>query len=361
MPEENNFNFDENLDEEDASTKLQYDIMLSAADLTTEDLNKKMKENVIEIPPFQRGYVWTIKQASKLIDSFMMGLPIPPIFLYLQENQKYLLIDGGQRLRTIQYFYNGIFNPQKNPERTKPFRLEGLNPKNHLACKTFEDFNDVDKQFFKNQILRAIIIRQVQPKGDNTSIYHIFERLNTGGTSLKNQEVRNCVYAGKFNDFLNQLNEYENWRSFLGTSQHLPRKKDVELILRYLAFLHTWQSYQRPMKDYLSNYMAEHRNPQNEFLELEEKRFKKICDMLVDTFGERSLHKKGAFPTAVFDSVFVALGKHFEEIPDNLFQRIQKLRENENFRIATTKATMDVGKVQTRIELAEKYLFTNHV
>jgi|APSaa5957512535_1039671.scaffolds.fasta_scaffold28929_2 uncharacterized protein with ParB-like and HNH nuclease domain len=346
--------------EDNDTTKLKYDIILSAADLTTEDLNKKMIDGIIDIPKFQRDYVWNLKDASKLIDSFMMGLPIPPIFLYLQKNQKYLLIDGGQRLRTIQYFYKGIFNPERNSRTSKTFRLEGLHPQNPLLNRTYESFIEEDKQFFKNQVLRAIIIRQIQPE-DNTSIYHIFERLNTGGVPLKDQEVRNCVYGGLLNDLLIELNDYTNWRLFLGKPQKLPRQKDVELILRYMALLHESSTYQRPMKDFLSEFMAKNENASAEFLNMEEERFKKVCDMVIDKFGERSLHKKGSFPTAVFDCIFVALGRNYERIPNDLKDRIDRLRADEEFGIVTTKATMDVGKIHRRIELAEKYIFDMHV
>lgn len=354
--------FKQSVDEikDNETTKLKYDIILSAADLTTEDLNKKMNEGIIEIPKFQRDYVWSLKDASRLIDSFMMGLPIPPIFLYLQKNQKYLLIDGGQRLRTIQYFYNGIFNPERNSRTSKTFRLEGLHHENQLLNKTYDSFIEEDKQFFKNQVLRAIIIRQIKPE-DNTSIYHIFERLNTGGVQLKDQEIRNCVYGGTLNDLLVELNEYPNWRLFLGKEQKLPRQKDVELILRYMTLLHESATYKRPMKDFLSDFMAKNKNASQEFLNIEEKKFKTICDVLINKFGERSLHKKGSFPTAIFDCIFVALGRNYENIPDDLFNRINRLRQDKKFVVVTTKATMDAGKIHDRIELAEKYIFDIHV
>ena len=360
LEEDPDFRENEEETEDNDTCKLKYDIILSAADLTTEDLNKKMNEGIIEIPKFQRDYVWTLKQASKLIDSFMMGLPIPPIFLYLQQNQRYLLIDGGQRLRTIQKFYSGIFKPGSNAKDSTAFRLEGLHPENPLLRKTFESFGEEDKQFFKNQVLRAIIVRQVQPE-DNTSIYHIFERLNTGGVPLQDQEVRNCVYGGPLNDLLIGLNEYHNWRNFLGKPKKLPRQKDVQLILRYMALLHKSKNYQRPMKDFLSDFMAENRNPSQEFLDTEKTRFETICDVLVERLGNRSFHKKGGFPTAVFDCIFVALGRNYKNIPDDLEKRIFKLRDMDEFGIATSKGTMDAVKVRKRIELAEKYIFDIHV
>lgn len=354
--------FKQNQDEieDDNTTKLKYDIILSAADLTTEDLNKKMIDGIIIIPKFQRNYVWNLKQASRLIDSFMVGLPIPPIFLYVQQNNKFLLIDGGQRLRTIQYFYSGIFNPEQNPKTSIIFRLEGSNDGNTIAGKTFNEFTDDDQQFFKNQVLRAIIIRQIEPN-DKSSIYHIFERLNTGGTQLQDQEVRNCVYQGELNSLLIHLNDYHSWRLILGKPQNLPRQKDVQLILRYMTLLYRSDMYQRPMKDFLSSFMANNQNPPQKFLNLETERFEKICDILIDKMGERPLNKIGAFPTAIFDSIFVALGRNYKIIPNDLKDRIDSLRRNEDFCIVTTKGTMDAGVIRKRIELAEKYIFDLHV
>lgn len=100
--------------------------------------------------------------------------------------------------------------------------------------KRFEDLDDADRRRLRNSVLRSFIVQQIDPE-DNTSIYHVFERLNTGGTFLANQEIRNCVYRGAFNNLLNELNSLSHWRRIVGKPDLDSRQKDVELILRFFA------------------------------------------------------------------------------------------------------------------------------
>lgn len=99
---------------------------------------------------------------------------------------------------------------------------------------------------------------------DLSSIYYIFERLNTGGTPLKPQEIRNCICAGKFNEFLLQLNNYSTWRKFFNESNAIDHLQDVELILRFFALYDKVELYKSPMKDYLTDYMKNMKNISDE-------------------------------------------------------------------------------------------------
>lgn len=342
---------------DDENTPLSYDITNYPADYTLEVLHQKLKNKEIIIPTFQRGFVWNLVQSSRLIESFLMGLPIPPIFLYIGSDEKYLVIDGSQRLRTIFYFFEGSFGEETSLKSKRVFRLEGINHESRYFKKTFNDFDDTEKRRLKNQILRAIVIKQLDPKEDDTSIYHIFERLNTGGTILKDQEVRNCVYAGKLNDKLINLNKYENWRNVLGKPHQDSRQNDVQLILRYMALFHNSKNYKKPMKDFLSKFMGKNRNPTEGFLMEEQNRFRKTCDILIEHLGERPLHPKGALNASFFDAVFIAFAKNINSIPDNIQERFEQLRSNKEFQIKIGEATTDPEVVQTRMKIAEEILF----
>ncbi|MCX5804358.1 MAG: DUF262 domain-containing protein [Proteobacteria bacterium] len=196
------------------STPIEFEIATYPADYTLEVLHQKSISGDIVIPKFQRGFVWKISQASRLIESFMLGLPVPQIFVYTDSEQKSLVIDGQQRLKSIFFFFEGLFGEEDKLGKRKVFKLEGINENSKWLNKAFTDFTDADKRKLKNSVLRAIVIKQLNPN-DDTSVYHIFERLNTGGTLLKNQEVRNCVYWGKLNDLLLDLNIYPAWRKLL--------------------------------------------------------------------------------------------------------------------------------------------------
>ena len=338
------------------STPVEFEIATYPADYTLEVLYQKWKSEDIVIPKFQRGFVWKISQASKLIESFMLGLPVPQIFVYADQEQKSLVIDGQQRLKSIFFFLEGLFGEEDKLGKRKVFKLEGINENSKWLGKTFAEFTESDKRKFKNSVLRAIIIKQLNPS-DDTSVYHIFERLNTGGTLLKNQEVRNCVYGGKLNDLLLDLNKYPPWRKLLGKTKLDSRQKDVELILRYTALYHWGEDYKKPMKDFLSKFMKRNRNPDEKVIEKERERFTKTCDLILKTLGEKPFNPRGALNASVFDSVFVAFSKHLESCPSDIEKRYRDLNAEEEFSKFTRSSTTDVEVVKGRLEKAEEVLF----
>lgn len=342
-------------DEDYESAPPEYLINTYPADYTLDLLHSKWKNGDIEIPPFQRQFVWKQAQASKLIESFLHGLPVPAVFLYTdRKSQKYLVIDGQQRLKTVFYFFEGYFG-EAEKEKRRIFKLTGLSEKSKFSENTFSDLDEVDQRRLNNCVLRCFIVQQLDPE-DDTSLYHIFERLNTGGTLLTNQEVRNCVYRGLLSDTLAEMNRLDSWRAVIGKPNSDSRQRDVELILRYLA-LHDVAEYEKPMKEFLSKYMSKHRNPSKQILSEINKKFKVTCDAAISYIGEKPFHGKAGINAAVFDSVMVALSKNIHQIPQDIKKRYQKLLQTKVF-VETTKAhTTDVRVVQKRFELAEHTLF----
>lgn len=159
------------LDEE--STPAEFEIATYPADFTLEILHQKLLLQEIVIPKFQRGFVWKMPQASRLIESFLLGLPVPQIFIYTDQDQKLLIIDGQQRLKSIHYYFEGYFGERDKTGKRRVFKLEGLNERSKWIGKAFEDLDESDKRKLKNAVLRAIIVKQLNPD-DDTSIYHIF-------------------------------------------------------------------------------------------------------------------------------------------------------------------------------------------
>ncbi|MGD0396924.1 MAG: DUF262 domain-containing protein [Nitrososphaerales archaeon] len=338
------------------STRSDFDIVTYPADYTLETLFQLWTNEEIRIPKFQRQFVWKKPQSSKLVESFMMGLPVPEIFLYTDKQQRFIVIDGQQRLRSVFYFFEGLFEPDTLGRR-KPFDLEGLSGNSRWAGKTYEQFDDSDKRKLRNCILRAVIVKQLRPN-DNTSIYHIFERLNTGGTLLKDQEVRNCVYEGALNDLLVELNKYPPWRDLLGHRNVDKHQKDVELILRYMSLYHDGTRYFKPMKDFMSEFMGRNMNPNEGFLSEERTRFNKTCDVIYQKLGPRPFNPLGPLNVAVFDSLFLAFAFHQGSIPRDIKERRTKLLANPEYNLATHSGTTDAKVVAKRIELAAAMLFT---
>ena len=132
---------------------------------------------------------------------------MPQLFFYIDDEHRNLVIDGQQRITSVVDFFDGYFGNENAQGRRQVFRLTGLDEDSPFYRKRFGDLDEKDQRKLRNTVLRVVNIRQVAPSDDTTSMYHIFERLNTGGTPLKPQEIRNCVFAGKIVEELRELNK----------------------------------------------------------------------------------------------------------------------------------------------------------
>jgi uncharacterized protein with ParB-like and HNH nuclease domain len=192
-------------DTEQEIMTFRYAITSYGADYPVDSLVQRLEREVVFVPSFQRKFVWSLKQASRFIESLLLSLPVPGVFLAKDEpSAKLFIIDGQQRLRSIQYFYNGLF-------RGKEFALHGV--QKQFEGKTYKTLEIEDQLRLNDSIIHATIIRQDEPSDDQSSVYLIFERLNTGGTLLHPQEIRACIFHGPFNDLLFELNDIKAWRN----------------------------------------------------------------------------------------------------------------------------------------------------
>ena len=346
----------EGSDEE--ATPQKYDITCMPADYTLGTLYDMWKSGAITIPKFQRGYVWKPKQASRLIESFMMDLPVPPMFLMTDGEENSLVIDGMQRLLTVFYFFDGCYGRRGWQESSRAFKIVGINKGNEIYGKGFDDLPDHLQKRLKNQVLRSILIRHARPDSNGAVAYHIFERLNTGGTSLSAQEIRNCVYSGRFNDLLHDINGDKDWRSILGKQQPDLRMSDMQLALRCTALAHRGDEYKNPMKGFLSQFMHDMRNPGGDFISEEKERFGRVCKSIVDYLGERPFHNhRGALRAPLLDAVFVAFARNRGDVPGDIRERVESLKEDAGFMSSSGEASADTSAVRNRLEIAGRVLF----
>jgi hypothetical protein len=341
--------------EDEESSPPEYNLSTYPADFTLEILHQKWRDKEIEIPKFQRQFVWKQTQASKLIESFFLQLPVPAIFLYTdRKTQNFLVIDGQQRLKSVFYYFEGYFGEEVKGSR-KAFRLHGINEKSKFHNKLFSELEERDQKRLKNSVLRAFVVQQLDPN-DDTSIYHIFERLNTGGTLLTNQEVRNCVYHGGLNDLMIKLNRLPEWREILGKAPNDSRQKDIELMLRFCA-LKFGPLYEKPMKDYLSKFMQRWRNSEGQALTQIEQAFTVTCKQVRQHLGAKPFHVRAGLNSAVFDAVMLAFSFNLSAIPADISARYRKLVYSPEFERRTSGGTTDVESVKERIRLAKEVLF----
>ncbi|MGH8615445.1 MAG: hypothetical protein ACREYF_26340 [Gammaproteobacteria bacterium] len=219
----------------------------------------------------------------------------------------------------------------------------------------FEDLRDEDKRRLKNAVLRAFVVQQLDP-ADDTSMYHIFERLNTGGTLLTNQEIRNCVYHGNFISFLSDINVLPKWRRILGKDLPDSRRKDIELLVRFFA-MRDISAYKKPMKDFLSKFMRKNRDATPEVLTASQKIFERTCDAVIESLGDKPFHVRAGLNAAIFDAVMTAFSKHLDEIPIDIKDRYTRLTKDKDFDTNTRNGTTDVDTVRQRLSQAEILLF----
>jgi hypothetical protein len=341
---------EDELEEEFEHIPFQYSITSYGADYDVDGLVKRIRKGDIYVPIFQRGFVWSYYQASRFIESLLLGLPVPGIFLSKEYGtEKLIVIDGQQRLRTLQFFYDGIFKTTG-----AEFALKGVQPE--FEGKTYKTLEEEDKRRLNDSIIHATIVKQDKPEEDNSSIYYIFERLNTGGEILMPQEIRSCILQGGLNDLLKELNQYGPWRLIYGKPSI--RMRDEELILRYFALLYHVDHYSRPMKGFLNRYMGANRHFQHESKAQLSKAFKDVIDVAFHGIGANAFKLERGVIAAIFDSVAVGLSRRLQRGPIDDLRKFHdsydQLLKDPQFLALVKQSTSDESNVRLRIELATK-------
>ena len=324
----------------------QYTISGYGADFDVEGLVRRLDREDIEIPEFQRTFVWNQQRASRFIESLLMGLPVPGIFLYRDKGSQTLrVIDGQQRLLSLQAFYSGKF-----PGTEREFRLTGL--KSRFNGYAHADLPAEDRRRLNDSIIHASIIQQEAPDDDGSSQYSLFERLNTTSTPLSSQEIRSAIHGGKFNDLILQLNEFEAWRTLFGNRSK--RKRDEELILRFIALHFCIDKYKPPMKSFLNQFMSD--NKAMDVCDEHEmsKVFRGTVSVILEKLGDRAFKPGRALNAAVQDSLMIGIARRLEKGPikSEIKDEYDSLMQNEEFRELIYSQTSHLENVRRRLQLA---------
>jgi hypothetical protein len=350
----------EDLDEAAEVIPYNYEITAYGADYPVDGLVKRLEAGDVVVPSydpdipgttgevegFQRRFVWSKPQIDRFIESLLLGLPVPGIFLVRESNNVLLVLDGQQRLRSLQAFYKGLL-------RGKEFKLETVQER--FIGLTYPTLDDEDRRRLDDSIIHATVMRQDTPSADQSSVYTLFERLNTGGTNLQPQEIRVALYRGPFAGVLRELNEWPDWRAMFGNRSE--RLKDQELILRFFALLYASSQYARPMKGFLNRYMATNRELKDQDAPTLSAIFQTTTRLLHDSLGDRPFRLGTALNAAVYDSVMTGVahrlssGKKVNSTKD-VKSAYDKLLANKDYRDAVERSTADEENVRTRLKLA---------
>ena len=228
-------------------------IYTEQGDLEIASLLGKYQRGRLNIQPeFQRQFVWDKVKSSRLIESALLDIPLPVIYLSEEQDGKENVIDGQQRLTSFFSFIGG-----KLPDGSD-FKLSGLKVFGELNGKKFKELSDELQDKISYYKLRTIKFKK---ESDNDLQFEIFARLNTGSVPLNDQELRNCVHRGKFNNLLKELATDQDFRYLLGLTASDRRMKDRELVLRFASFhFNTYLNYKAPIKNFLNHTIEKYRD-----------------------------------------------------------------------------------------------------
>jgi len=339
-------------------SKQMRQIVSQKIDLPISTLPNMIKDQINLNPDFQRRDRWDQEKQSRFIESIIMNVPIPPVFLGEDEYGSYVVLDGRQRLTAIKDFLNNTF------KLTSLKVWEDLNGQN---------FNDLQKEKLDRAITRRFVPAVVILKESSSQVkYDVFDRLNTGGVIAEPMEIRNAVFQGGFNKMIRQLAELPNFRRLwdIPTGQAelekngLYRKmSDVELVLRFFA-LSPYDQMDMKFKDYLSDFL-DTRNKEyvtNPALaQADRDLFVKATENCWTVFGNAAFRKnaqsKKSAPLA--DAVMIALSGYATATVQPKAERIRAaiqalLDGNVEFLKAFGTGTNGKGAIRTRIELAKE-------
>lgn len=346
-----------------------YNITSWGADFSFREIIERYNDGEIIKPELQRKYVWSKHEASRFIDSILLGLPVPAVFFAKQEDESMLIVDGYQRIMSVRDFIRGQFSGDDT--NFKLSSQEDINDR--WRGKTFLELDIMEQRRLKNTTIHTIIFEQKQPN-DDTGMYQIFERINTGGRVLKPQEIRNCVYRGEFNKNLFVINKDETWRKIIGNPREDNRMADLELILRFFAIKDIGSRKESNMKQinlvkYLNDYMRDAKKIDSIDMKQYSEQFIKMINKAYELFGEEVFRKYNyktkkftkKLNPAIYDAISVALHNAIvkQKISDeiNYKEKYKRIFNDADFRKATTNRTTNIDNIKKRISKASEFIF----
>lgn len=372
--------------DEEASTIRPYEVDCLPNDYNISTLISLIERGYMKIPSFQRNYVWKKDMASKFIESIIIGLPIPQLFLFERERNNFLVIDGQQRLVTIYLFKKQRF-PKNDEARgviRKYLSFGKQIPDSELASDNFEDFklklpststqkNQLDKlkydtlstindfdfkgEFDYNRTIRTITIKQITPCNDDSSMFEIFSRLNSGGVMLKPQEIRMSIYYSPFYEKLvSELNLNKIWREFLGKKNPDLHMGEIEVLVRAFAMLDMSDEYKSPLRNFLNEFSKRAMNFDEKEIAWRSQMFVEFWESCTDLPVEAFRNEKNKFVISLFESVYVTVCEKIKQEGLNgrkiTCESLAKLKKDSIFIDASQGNTASITSVTNRLQRA---------
>ena len=323
---------------ENSSTKLsevlaKRNIRTQSSERTIKNLCERIEKGRINLEAdFQREYVWknNNKLKSRLIESVILEVPIPTIYTAEEEDGSEVVIDGQQRLLTFRDFLQN------------KFRLTGLSILDELNYKDYKSLGEILQIRIDDFPLRIV---KILKDSDQSVKFDIFERLNRGSVQLNDQELRNCIFRGTFNNFLKEIAKDREFQLLIGDREYL-RFEDVELALRFFALYERRVNYKSPLKHFLNNFMNDNKDIGNDKIDNYRLIFKKSVYLVKTVFGPNAFYlyvldpktKNGdwskSFNKGLFDVLLVSFTRyeqnHVMAYKDAIKEELYYLMSNDN-------------------------------
>jgi hypothetical protein len=373
--------FDEDEDQEIETTDLKRrseleeiaGIVVSGTDWTTETiLNQLVRENIKLNPRFQRRDAWNVTRKSRFIESLILGFPVPQIVLAADEKErgKFIVLDGKQRLLTILQFYGRSETPNN------AFSLRNLEFRPELNNQTYEELksnllfgSELDN--LDNQTIRTTLIRNWHSE---SFLYKIFLRLNVESTPLYPQELRQALHPGSFINFLDdQSIKSRALRKILKSKNPDFRMRDVELLLRYVAFHYFISEYRGNLKAFLDmtcKVLNEDWKEESNDIQDTVEQFEAAVETTIEIFGEKSfsrmwLNKEKAYRSQFNRAILDVMVFYFSDLEirqaaernktavENAFKELCTRNE---FKKSVEGTTKNIRETYTRLSLWGKAL-----
>lgn len=360
-------------DEEENNELMGYDIAIFYNTYNLQTLIKWIEEKKLIVPSFQRSYIWKKEQASAFIDSLLRGLPVPSIFFYDdRDNKRMLVVDGQQRLLSLyKYISNKKFNG-------KEFELKGNSVHEKWRGKTYDNLSDEYKNQLIDTLLNITVMRQLGPDDGSTSMYLVFQRINTGGKSLTPQEVRMAVSYGELAKYIDEISNdvvFKKW-SFLTTNEDKKNGNNSriqEFLLKIFAYYFRYVDNNfvgSSLRSFLDQFFADEINfdkplKRNKVIYHSKKEFELIFNIVkecVNSLEEKNFVTYDEKPVQSFaEAVLIGVVAHYinkkEKIRFDLIKKsIPKWKnEDKDFKRIFQPRRTSVMLVKDKVEMAVKY------
>jgi len=388
MPDESLYEDPSEKDNDDEAVFHEYDITASPNDFNVKTLFDFISSGIVKIPGFQRNYVWDIKRASKLIESIIMGIPIPQIFLYQEAKNQFIVIDGQQRYMTIYYFLKKRFPKKEKRNELRKF-FEGTekgipdeilanneffvdfnlslpeklpdNP-NPLNKKNYSTLDDDIRTTIDLRTIRNVIIKEnLEEDESSTAIFEIFNRLNSGGVNLRPQEIRTSLFHSEFYKKLYQLNMNPYWRQITPSEVPDLHMKDIEMLLRSIAILVNKETYRPSMTKFLNKFSNDAKSMKIEMIDYLGELFIKFVEEYSKLDKKIFYTGNNRFSITIFESIFFyscidAFKNRTLDIKVAEEEKFNELRNNPDYISATLDNTASTKSINTRLDKAIEIL-----